>query len=158
MKIKAVNFYDYISSLLNSMKPMADQKKIQLYFQHPPQNVEVSIDPDQFEKVVLNLMSNAIKFTGEGGRIYINVELKDYKYWINVIDTGIGIPKTKYEQIFDQFYQVEPSLTRKYQGMGIGLSIAKGMVEIHKGRIWVKSVVGKGCNFTVVLPTAPDVA
>jgi signal transduction histidine kinase len=74
-----------------------------------------------------------------------------------VIDTGIGIPKSEYEHIFTQFYQVEPSLTRKYQGMGLGLSIVKGMVEVHKGRIWVESVVGKGSNFTVVLPSAPDV-
>ncbi|RME99981.1 MAG: histidine kinase, partial [Chloroflexi bacterium] len=72
-------------------------------------------------------------------------------------DTGIGIPKTEYERIFDQFYQVEPPLTRKYQGMGIGLSIAKGMVQVHKGRIWVESVVGKGSKFVVVLPSAPDI-
>ncbi|MCP4609290.1 MAG: HAMP domain-containing histidine kinase, partial [Planctomycetes bacterium] len=125
-----------------------------------PDDDPLNIDADR-QKVYLilaNIVSNAVKFTGEGGRIHINVELKDYKYWIKVIDTGIGIPKAKYEQIFDQFYQVEPSLTRKYQGMGIGLSIAKGMVEVHEGRIWVESVLGKGCNFTVVLPTAPDVA
>jgi signal transduction histidine kinase len=83
--------------------------------------------------------------------------LKGHKYWIEVIDTGIGIPKTEYDRIFDQFYQVEPSLTRKYQGMGLGLSITKGMVEVHKGRVWVESIVGKGSKFTVVLPTAPDV-
>ena len=77
---------------------------------------------------------------------------------IVVADTGVGIPQSDYDRIFDQFYQVEPSLTRKYQGMGLGLSIAKGMVEVHQGRIWVESVVNKGSKFTVVLPTAPDVA
>jgi signal transduction histidine kinase len=125
-----------------------------------PDNNPLNIDADR-QKVYLilaNLISNAVKFTDEGGRIHINVELKDHKYWVDVIDTGIGIPKQKYNQIFDQFYQVEPSLTRKYQGMGIGLSIAKGMVEVHKGRIWVESVVGKGCKFSFILPTAPDVA
>ncbi len=125
-----------------------------------PDNTSLNIEADR-QKIYLmlaNLVSNAVKFTGEGGRIHINVELKEHKYWINVIDTGIGIPKTHYERVFDQFYQMEPSLTRKYQGMGIGLSIAKGMVEVHKGRIWVESVVGKGSNFAVVLPTAPDVA
>ena len=74
-----------------------------------------------------------------------------------MIDTGIGIPKSEYNRIFDQFYQVEPPLTRKYQGMGLGLSITKGMVEEHKGKIWVESVVGKGSKFVVTLPTAPDV-
>lgn len=124
-----------------------------------PNDSPLNIDADR-QKIYLvlaNLISNSIKFTSEGGRIHINVELKGYKYWINVIDTGIGIPKSEYAHIFDQFYQVEPSLTRKYQGMGLGLSIAKGMVEVHKGRIWVDSVVGKGSNFTVVLPSAPDV-
>lgn len=124
-----------------------------------PNDSPLNIDADR-QKIYLilaNLISNSIKFTAEGGRIHLNVELKGYKYWINVIDTGIGIPKSEYGRIFDQFYQVEPSLTRKYQGMGLGLSIAKGMVEVHKGRIWVDSVVGKGSNFTVVLPSAPDV-
>jgi signal transduction histidine kinase len=124
-----------------------------------PNDSPLNIDADR-QKIYLilaNLISNSIKFTPEGGRIHLNVELKGYKYWINVIDTGIGIPKSEYDRIFDQFYQVEPSLTRKYQGMGLGLSIAKGMVEVHKGRIWVDSVVGKGSNFTVVLPSAPDV-
>ena len=120
-----------------------------------PLNIEA--DRQKIYLVLANLVSNAIKFTPERGRIHVNVELKGYKYWINVIDTGIGIPKTEYDRIFDQFYQVEPSLTRKYQGMGLGLSIAKGMVEVHKGRIWVESVVGKGSNFMVVLPSAPDV-
>jgi signal transduction histidine kinase len=124
-----------------------------------PNNSPLNLDADR-QKIYLvlaNLISNAIKYTGEGGRIHINIELKGHEYWINVIDTGIGIPKTEYHHIFDQFYQVEPSLTRKYQGMGLGLSITKGLVEVHMGRIWVESVVGKGSNFTVVLPSAPDV-
>ncbi|MBI1880405.1 MAG: GAF domain-containing sensor histidine kinase, partial [Chloroflexi bacterium] len=124
-----------------------------------PNDSPLNIDADR-QKIYLilaNLISNSIKFTPEGGRIHVNVEVKSYKYWINVIDTGVGIPKSEYDHIFTQFYQVEPSLTRKYQGMGLGLSIVKGMVEVHKGRIWVESVVGKGSNFTVVLPSAPDV-
>ena len=125
-----------------------------------PPDVPLNIDADR-QKIYLvlaNLLSNAIKFTPAKGRIHINVELKGHKYWVSVIDTGVGIPESDYDRIFDQFYQVEPSLTRKYQGMGLGLSIAKGMVEVHQGRIWVESVVNKGSKFTVVLPTAPDVA
>ncbi len=120
-----------------------------------PLNIEA--DRQKIYLIFANLISNAIKFTPQGGRIHISVELKGYKYWVNVIDTGIGIPKDACEKVFDQFYQVEPSLTRKYQGMGLGLSIAKGMVEVHKGRIWVQSVEGKGSNFNVVLPSAPDI-
>ena len=125
-----------------------------------PNDLPLNIDADHQKThlVLANLLSNAIKFSGEKGRIHINVELKGHEYWINVIDTGIGIPQSECSRIFDQFHQVEPSLTRKYEGMGLGLSIAKGMVGVHRGRIWVESVVGKGSNFTIVLPTAPDVA
>jgi len=121
-------------------------------------SLNIEADRQKLYLVLANLISNAIKFTEEGGRIHLNVALKGHEYWLNVIDTGIGIPQAEYNRIFDQFYQVEPSLTRKYQGMGLGLSITKGMVEVHKGRIWVESVVGKGSNFTVVLPSASDVA
>ncbi|MBN1219563.1 MAG: GAF domain-containing sensor histidine kinase [Anaerolineae bacterium] len=149
--------------VLDVVKEFADfvQAKEQiLTTRFAPDDLLLNIDADRQKLylVLANLISNANKFTGPGGRIHINVELKKHEYWINVIDTGVGIPETEYNRIFDQFYQVEPALTRKYEGMGLGLSIVKGMVEVHKGRIWVESVVGKGSNFSVVFPTAPDVA
>jgi signal transduction histidine kinase len=134
------------------------QQTLTTRFIPPEEPLNIDADRQKIHLVVANLLSNAIKFTPEGGRIHINVELKGHKYWVNVIDTGPGIPKSDYERIFDQFYQVGPSLTRRYEGMGLGLSIAKGMVEVHRGRIWVESVVNKGSKFTFVLPTAPDVA
>ncbi len=127
-------------------------------FSPPDAPLNIDADRQKIYLVLANLLSNAVKFTPEKGRIHIDVELKGHKYWVSVIDTGIGIPKADYERIFDQFYQVEPSLIRKYQGMGLGLSIAKGMIEVHQGRIWVESVVNKGSKFTFVVPTAPDVA
>lgn len=144
---------------VNEFRDLIKGKQQILTTRFVPENSDLNIEADRQEiyLVLVNLISNAIKFTGEGGRIHINVELKGHEYWLNVIDTGIGISKDEYNRIFDQFYQVEPSLTRKYQGMGVGLSIAKGMVEVHRGRIWVESVVGKGSNFTVVLPSASDV-
>jgi signal transduction histidine kinase len=121
-----------------------------------PLNIEA--DRTKIHLILANLVSNATKFTGEEGRIHIDVELKGHEYWISVIDTGVGISESEYHRIFDQFYQAEPSLTRRFEGMGLGLSIARGMVELHKGRMWVESVVGKGSKFTVVFPTASDVA
>ena len=148
-----------ITDITQEFSEIIASKQLLLTTRFVPDESALNIDADR-QKIYLvaaNLVNNAIKFTREGGRIHINVELKDHKYWINVIDTGIGIPEEECEKIFDQFYQVEPALTRKYQGMGLGLSITRGMVEIHKGRIWVESVVGKGSKFAVVLPTAPDV-
>jgi signal transduction histidine kinase len=148
-----------IVDVTKEFSEIISSKQLTLTTRFIPNDTPLNIDADRQKLylVLANLVNNAIKFTSERGRIHINVELKGHKYWINVIDTGIGIPNTEYERIFEQFYQVEPPLTRKYQGMGLGLSIAKGMVEVHKGQIWVESVVGKGSNFVVVLPSAPDV-
>jgi len=145
--------------VLAEFKDIMAGKRQVLTAKFSPDDSPLNIDADR-QKIYLvlaNLVSNAVKFTPEEGRIHVNVALKGHKYWVSVIDTGIGVPKTEYDRIFDQFYQVEPSLTRKYQGMGLGLSLAKGMVEIHHGRIWVESIVGKGSNFTFVLPSTPDV-
>jgi signal transduction histidine kinase len=153
-------FKQLVQDVIKEFAEIVSSKQLTLTTRFSPKDTPLNIDGDRQKLylVLANLINNAIKFTPEKGRIHINLELKGHKYWLNVIDTGIGIPSTEYERIFDQFYQVEPPLTRKYQGMGLGLSIAKGMVEVHKGRIWVESVVGKGSNFVVVLPTAPDVS
>jgi len=154
------SFRQLVKDVVNEFSELVEGKQQTLTTRFVPPDNPLNIDADRqkIHLVVANLLSNAIKFTPEGGRIHINVELKGHKYWVNVIDTGPGIPKSDYERIFDQFYQVGPSLTRRYEGMGLGLSIAKGMVEVHQGRIWVESVVNKGSKFTFVLPTAPDVA
>ncbi len=152
-----------LKSLVNDVTKEFSQiiatKKLILSTKFSPDDSLLNIDGDRQKVylIVANLVSNAIKFTPEGGRIHVSVHFSDHKYTLSVIDTGIGIPKAEYDRIFDQFYQVEPPLTRKYQGMGLGLSIAKGMVQVHRGRIWVESVVGKGSKFVVVLPSAPDV-
>ena len=148
-----------IQDVIDEFSDIITTKQIALTINFVPDDSPLNLDADQQKMylVLANLINNAIKFNQDLGRIHIQVELKEHKYWLNVIDTGIGIPEVEYERIFDQFYQVEPPLTRKYQGMGLGLSIAKGMVEVHSGRIWVESVVDKGSKFVVVLPTAPDV-
>jgi signal transduction histidine kinase len=112
----------------------------------------VEADRQKLHLVLANLLSNAVKFTPEGGRIQVEVETRENEVWVSVRDTGIGIPPREQERIFDRFYQAEPSLTRRFEGMGLGLSIAKGMVELHGGRIWVESVEGMGSSFTFGLP------
>ena len=153
------SFKQLILEIVNEFSELIASKQLVLTKKFVPGDSVFNIDADR-QKVYLvlaNLISNAIKFTPEGGRIHLNLEQKGHKYWLNVIDTGIGIPQSDLERIFDQFYQVERPMTRRYQGMGLGLAITKGMVEIHNGRIWVESVLGKGSNFVVILPTAPDV-
>jgi response regulator RpfG family c-di-GMP phosphodiesterase/signal transduction histidine kinase len=156
LKIKAVNFIEFTSALLSSVKPLADQKQIKLFFQHPPQAIDLTIDPDQFEKVTLNLLSNALKFTPKGGRITIYIEDKEKTIVMAVVDTGIGIPANMLETIFDRFSQVDGSMSRPQEGTGIGLSLAREIVALHQGTIRAESELGQGSRFIVEILKGED--
>jgi response regulator RpfG family c-di-GMP phosphodiesterase/signal transduction histidine kinase len=151
LKIRTVDFVEYIKALLASVKPLTDRKKITLYFQHPSDVMNITLDPEHFEKVVLNLLSNAIKFTPEGGRITVYLEDRDKDITLIVEDTGIGLPADMLDSIFDRFSQVDGSLSRPHEGTGIGLSLAREIVRIHGGRIRVESELKKGSRFIVVM-------
>jgi response regulator RpfG family c-di-GMP phosphodiesterase/signal transduction histidine kinase len=156
LKLRAVNLAELIPPLLSSAKPMADQRQIRLYFQHPPHPVELTLDPDQFERVVFNLLSNALKFTTKGGKITIYLEDKDQSVTMTVEDTGIGIPANMLETIFDRFSQVDGSKSRAQEGTGIGLALAREIVLVHKGTIHAESELGKGSRFIVELRKGED--
>ena len=156
LKLKAVNLVEFIPPLLAAAKPMADQRQIRLYYQHPPQPLALTLDPDQFEKVVFNLLSNALKFTNKGGKITIYLEDKDQTVTMAIEDTGIGIPANMLETIFDRFSQVDGSKSRAQEGTGIGLALAKEIVLVHKGTIHAESELGKGSRFVVELRKGED--
>ena len=149
LKIEAVNITEFANDILQSVKPMADQKNIKLFFQHPPYDVNLSIDPDQFDKVLLNLLSNALKFTPENGKVTVYIEDTEKTVSLAVEDTGIGIPNEMLESIFDRFSQVDGSASRSHEGTGIGLSLAKEIVALHGGKIRADSNQGKGSRFSV---------
>lgn len=117
-------------------------------------------DKEKIYQVLENLTINAIKFTERGGKITLSAEPleTDGKFWIKVCvhDTGIGIPQPALQRIFDRFYQVDATSKRKYGGMGLGLAIARSIIDAHKGRIDVESTLGKGTNFIITLPTLND--
>ncbi|MEJ2555476.1 MAG: GAF domain-containing sensor histidine kinase [Anaerolineae bacterium] len=144
-----------ISDVAGEFDQLAKAKQQILRVDLPEDQLKIDADWQKIYLVLANLLSNAIKFTPSQGRVQVSAQRKGEELWISVMDTGIGIPERDYDRIFDRFYQVEPSLTRRYEGMGLGLSVAKSMVELHSGRIWVESVVGKGSRFTVVLPISP---
>jgi len=118
----------------------------------PPFRLPVEADKDMMQVVMDNLISNAIKFTPENGRIDISISQRGSECWLTVSDTGIGIPEDKIDRIFGRFYQVERVLDRHYEGMGLGLSIARELVELHDGRIWAENLDGQGSRFTIALP------
>jgi signal transduction histidine kinase len=109
-------------------------------------------DERKIKQILLNLLSNAVKFTPEGGRIGIDARQADGTVEISVSDTGIGIAPEDQAKIFEEFRQVGGDYAHKKEGTGLGLTLAKKFVELHGGRIWVESEVGKGSTFTFTLP------
>jgi signal transduction histidine kinase len=112
-------------------------------------------DERKIKQILLNLLSNAVKFTPEGGRIGINASQADGAVEISVTDTGIGIAPEDQARIFEEFRQVGTDYAHKTEGTGLGLTLAKKFVELHGGKIWVESEVGKGSTFTFTLPEKP---
>jgi len=156
LEVERFTVSQLIADAIQEFDAMAGAKRLNLDVQVPVPPVEIEADRGKIYLVLVNLLSNAIKFTDAGGRVQIAVQVRASEVWVSVRDTGIGIPADKLEKIFDRFYQVEGSLARHYEGMGLGLPIAKGMVELHGGRIWAESVEGMGTSFTFALPLPRD--
>ncbi|MBK7897305.1 MAG: GAF domain-containing sensor histidine kinase [Candidatus Promineifilaceae bacterium] len=117
----------------------------------PDDELLVLIDQDMMEVIIGNLLNNAVKFTPKGGQIVVKVERHGREAWFRIKDSGIGIPEDQLERIFKRFYQVESPLRRQHEGMGLGLSIAKELVELHGGRIWAESSNQNGSEFIIAL-------
>src|SRR6266850_512429 len=109
-------------------------------------------DQRKIKQVLVNLLSNAVKFTPEGGRVEVRAQRVDGQAEISVIDTGIGIAAEDYEAVFEEFRQVGTDYAKKHEGTGLGLALARKFVELHGGRIWLKSRPGEGSTFTFTIP------
>ncbi|MDD5491072.1 MAG: ATP-binding protein [bacterium] len=134
----------------------AEEKGLKFYRFLPESLPEVNGDPEQIEKVLNSLLHNAVKFTLEG-YIALKVQRKDNLAMIEITDTGIGIPGEETDKIFEKFYQVDGSTARKHGGLGIGLSLVKGILEEHNSSVEVSSKVGEGSTFVFTLPIAANV-
>jgi signal transduction histidine kinase len=142
-----------IEDLSREWGPLAAAKQQTLTINVPPSPIFVHGDRSKIDLVLSNVMSNAVKFTPENGHIELQVIPHTGRVEITVIDDGIGIPKEELGRVFERFYQVEDHLTRHHGGLGLGLAIAKEVVEQHGGRIWAESGEGQGCRFRITLPT-----
>ncbi|NLM76462.1 MAG: HAMP domain-containing histidine kinase [Clostridiaceae bacterium] len=154
LKIK-LNNYDIVKLVRNiteSIKKYTEAKGIDLVFSSEPESSIIACDPDMIERIILNLISNAIKFTDENGEITVRISEKEESILLSVKDTGIGIPQSKLNCIFERFKQADETLNRNPDGTGIGLSLVKAFVEAHNGNISVKSEVMKGTEFIIELP------
>ena len=142
---------EVVNHALNSMRPMSLTKEIELLEEAADGLEPIVLDKDKVEQILINLVSNAIKFSPNKGQIKIKVGNDGDYYKISVIDSGIGMPPEELPHIFNKFRQIDSSSTRKVGGSGLGLSIVKGLVQAHKGNVWVESKVGKGTTFFFTL-------
>jgi signal transduction histidine kinase len=120
----------------------------------PCKDITVLADREKVRVILDNLISNAVKFTPSGGRVQVSLSCRDEQVEITVADTGIGIPSEELDRVFDRFYQVEDHMTRRHGGMGLGLSIVKGLVGLHGGQVLAESVPNRGSCFIVRLPVS----
>ncbi|MEY2427640.1 MAG: hypothetical protein QOJ40_525 [Verrucomicrobiota bacterium] len=143
---------EFIKGLASAARQVADDKRLRLEIFVDPQLGTVLSDRDKLEKIVLNLVFNALKFTPSGGRVDLRAEKQGDSFVLVVADTGMGISEKNLPHVFDRFWQADGSSKRKYQGVGIGLALVKELVEIQGGKVTVQSEEGKGTTFTVQLP------
>jgi signal transduction histidine kinase len=143
---------NHIDGLLRSLRHLAEQDRVALLWDCNADTESIQLDRDKFDKILLNLVINAIKFTPSGGSIEVKVSVRDERLAFSVSDTGVGIPPEVLPRIFERFWQVDTSSTRKFQGAGIGLALVRSLSEAMDGSVKVDSRVGHGTTFTVELP------
>ncbi len=146
------NIVDVVEETVLSVASHIKDKGITLIFDTDVEEKFLACDPDQIQRILLNLISNAVKFNSSGREIYVSIEDCTENIKISVKDNGIGISLENQPFIFDRFIQVDKSLTRQHEGSGMGLTITKYLVELHKGTITLESEPTKGSTFTITLP------
>lgn len=153
---RSIDMGHFLKHTAASMKHLAALKGIHLDLQEPTGDLLINADPDALEKIVSNVIANAIKFTPPQGRIDISASDEEEFVTIKVSDTGIGIPAEQLPHIFDRFYQVDGSATRRHQGLGLGLALVRELMTRHGGDVTATSDTGRGTTFVLRFPHALD--
>ena len=149
---RLVNISELIKNTIPDFKYMAEQKGILLDYEVPQAKVDALCDPDKIRQVLVNLISNALKFTPQEGRVKVICNQEEDEVIVSVQDTGIGISEENIPNLFDRFTQFGRKAGPGEKGTGLGLAISKGIVELYKGRIWAESKLNKGSKFYFSLP------
>lgn len=149
-----VNFVDFFHRIIDRLEMTKDQN-VTFKRELPKHVIFVEIDEDKMTQVLYNIISNAIKYSPEGGQVTFSIKEEEERIIVSISDQGVGIPKENISKIFDRFYRVDKARTRKLGGTGLGLAIAKEMVNAHGGAIWASSVEGKGTIISFSLPYEP---
>ncbi len=158
LNVEAVDLRSALLSVLPVVKPRAAEKRIKVSTYLPTDVPPINADPAKFNQVLLNLLTNAIKYTHENGNVSVEARAHDGFVEIWVTDTGIGIGQEDIDRIFQRFTQVDSSASRSQGGTGLGLAITKELVELHGGQIRVQSKLGKGSSFIFTVPISHEPA
>ena len=155
LRLQRVPMQDLLVYACDGINEIASTRDQKLVFAFPEEPFHVNVDIDKTSLAFVNILDNAIRFSPQGSDITIGTIKQGNQVMAWVQDHGIGIPVDKLQKIFEEFYQIEPPNTRRYGGLGIGLTIAKGLIEAQEGKIWAESEgAGNGSTFRVLLPTA----
>lgn len=166
LKFQEIEIVEYINELTSIFEDQIQSKNIELHFHHELEHLRVWIDPKNFDKIIMNVLSNAFKFTPENGKIdiYLRIGQKNnevnklHEYFeITISDTGIGLNENEIERIFERFYQIPNTQSNFNEGAGIGLHLSRSLVELHHGNIKAENNVnGQGCSFIIHLPLGKE--
>ncbi len=151
-----INLETVISEVCDILRTLISKRKIQLTISIDPSVTEIVIDPAKLKQILYNYISNALKFSNEGGSVSINVVPEGAEnFRLSVVDTGIGIREQDIHKLFTEFQQLDASLDKKYQGTGLGLALTKRIAEAQGGQVGVDSVIDQGSTFYIILPRVP---
>jgi len=154
LNVEAMQMNDMISQVIRIVRGRADENRLKLHY-NEAQIPEIEADPRAVKQILLNLTTNAIKFTPEGGAVTITVEPKSAGLIISVTDTGIGISQEDIERLAQPFEQIDSQHSRQHEGTGLGLALSKSLVELHGGNFKITSILGEGTTVTFTLPNKP---
>ena len=156
LKISFGDFIPFAKEVFLSFQFMAREKGIDYYFEVESQALPIYFDQEKMETVLCNLLSNAFRYSNQGDKIKLSIKQQGKNCHISVSDTGKGMPQNEVENIFNRFYQIVRAESSSVLGTGIGLSMVKEIVELHKGKIEVETQIGKGSVFTILLPAGKE--
>lgn len=156
LEMETVQLKVFLESIVDNAHSQAQRKHITVRFDPTSADLAIKLDAQRIRQVLENLLSNALKYTPVGGQVSLVLEPKPSELIFHIIDTGMGIPSSDIEHIFNRFYRVRRKEHLSEEGTGLGLAIAKAIIEQHGGKIWVESELGKGSTFSFSLPYTPN--